>query len=709
MAKRAAEHFFTGDTVPYSSYDATKTMLGDLIKQYTGATSVDKFAGPMKIGIGRPMEAGVPIASAYPHVLKLSDDKYWIFLSENSTAAATRRIVMYEYVVSSSAFEWNGFITLTFPTATAHTIRGFRVARELYTTGTASVNGTTVTGVGTAWADSGLSVGCRIGFGSTDAAQISTWYEISSINSNTGITLTTDAGIIASGDYVIEDLSIAVSTTNATLTNGGVFLVKGLQPLAFAPGGTTIPAATTIDNIRAVYWLADAGTVTNTISCGLAIDEKDSWTQQYIYVIDGTTTTCRVYKYNIRAPLTSIASGKTTSGFVLVTGAQNPATVVTQINNGRIGTLNHGPGVGVKCLYFVTVSRVFRAELVNITSGNTTWQSDSMTENPPGGSTTYALTNALSSVEVSDTIDRLIVMSSGAAGVRSYVTRYQTSGEQFDHIFLAEDKQLDQNTADSDAVVHPSINASVFSAWVENGIGFLCRNGTAATLNQIYSLPIGAHWAYASGTFNQQLITPKMLTPNAISYSKLYVDSERMLGNGTLGMSLEPFRMYYRLNGIDDNTGSWVIIEDSGDLAYLVPSTEIQFMFEFRILGTTCIPARIYSLSLVYEDNTTDSHYQPSVAQSSTVGKTFAWRFSTAFGGTVPELRVRLYDAVTGSGPLVDDTTVSPAGVWEKSTDDGATWGAYNSNDKANDITYIRYTPLALADDIKVRALLTQN
>jgi hypothetical protein len=111
---------------------------------------------------------------------------------------------------------------------------------------------------------------------------------------------------------------------------------------------------------------------------------------------------------------------------------------------------------------------------------------------------------------------------------------------------------------------------------------------------------------------------------------------------------------------------------------------------------------------VVYEDNTTDSHFQPSVGFSSTTNKQFAWRFSTAFGGTVPTLKVQLFDAVSGA-LLVTDDTATPTGTFEKSTNDGSSWGAYNTTDKGNDTTYIRYTPAALGDDVKVRALLTLN
>ena len=132
-------------------------------------------------------------------------------------------------------------------------------------------------------------------------------------------------------------------------------------------------------------------------------------------------------------------------------------------------------------------------------------------------------------------------------------------------------------------------------------------------------------------------------------------------------------------------------------------------MFEFKMISSFCTPARIHSVTVTYEDETTDSHYQPSAGNSSLASKRFAWRHSTAFGGTVPTLRIRLYDAVSGGGPLVDDDSATPTGTWERSTDGGSNWVGYTSTDKENETTYIRYTPAALADNIRVRALLTQE
>ena len=247
------------------------------------------------------------------------------------------------------------------------------------------------------------------------------------------------------------------------------------------------------------------------------------------------------------------------------------------------------------------------------------------------------------------------------------------------------------------------------SVWSEAGLTYFARAGTTSAVNQVYAVPIGADWSYATGTVKQRLITPELSTTNASKFSRCYYMHSDALGAGNIILPCEPLRVYYRTSGITDDSGSWSLLEMTGDMSSISPANSIQFAIEFRTIGTFCLPTRVYSISCVYEDNTTDSHYQPSVAQSSTSNAYFAWRFSTAFNGTVPTLRIRLYDAVTG-GSLLDDTTTSSAsGTWQKSTDDGVTWGSYDTTDKSNNTTYIRYTPNSIGSNIKVRALLTQN
>jgi hypothetical protein len=136
-------------------------------------------------------------------------------------------------------------------------------------------------------------------------------------------------------------------------------------------------------------------------------------------------------------------------------------------------------------------------------------------------------------------------------------------------------------------------------------------------------------------------------------------------------------------------------------------ATSIQFSAEFRI-SNTMIPGRIQAVGVLWDDLSTLANYQLSATKSDAVNKRIAWYFTTAFGSTVPALRVRLYDAVSG-GLLVDDNTASPTGTFERSVNDGGAWSSWNNTDRGNSTTYLRYTPASLADNIKVRAVVTLN
>jgi hypothetical protein len=708
MAKKAIELVFDGTTLttPYTTYDSTKINVGNLIQQFTA----DKFAGPFPITLARSMEQSTAIASQYPHVIEWSSDIYWIFLADLSTAAATRRIVLYTYTKSSDIISWNGFITLTYPPNTVHIIRGMRAVRSLYTTGTASASGTSVTGAGgAAFQTARLAAGARIGFGSTDPTQITTWYTISSIGSQTAITLVENAGTIGSGSYVIEELRIYTTTTNATTTNGGLFVAKGVNYGDFSTGGTTIAAATTTDNLKAVYWLADAATVTNIAAGGCAISDTLTDTSHDVYVVNvNAATTPSVFKYNARATLSGLSAGKSTSAFICKTGLSTVAGTVSQTNGSRVVTCNHGPGAGVASLYFATTTRIVRAKLTDIIDASTTWVSDCMVEIPTGGSSTFTASSLISSVEYVPTIDRFVVFT-GAA--RHYVTKYNANVEAMDHVMLSTNYQLNQVSADVGITPYPNTNAG-FSGWVEKGIAVFARTGTTAALNVVFVFPLGADWQYASGlTANdqQRLITPAFDVSDSTKFYRVYVNHAQYLGSVNLGIQPEPFRVYYRTSGIENDTGSWKLISDTGDLSELQGVSKIQFMLEFRIIGPFCIPAKIYSLTCVYEDASTDSHYQPSVLFSKTNIARFAWRFATAFGGTVPTLTIRIYDALTNNLLLIDTTTSQSKGLFEKSVNDGSSWSSYNTTDKGNELTYIRYTPTTFGTGIKAKAILSQG
>jgi hypothetical protein len=231
------------------------------------------------------------------------------------------------------------------------------------------------------------------------------------------------------------------------------------------------------------------------------------------------------------------------------------------------------------------------------------------------------------------------------------------------------------------------------------------------------SLPIGADWDYAVGLTSasqNRLIAPVIPMLGGTVARKLYrvsVLSNIMEGSATFGIQNEPFRIAYRQGStIAGDTESWTYVAHDGDISAATGASDLQFMIEFRLLGNMPIPAKIYGIVVEYEDTYTDSHYEPSATLSNYSSKIFAWRFAEAFGTTVPTLRITIQDDPSNAISW-QDNSVSPAnGTFEKSIDGGANWTAYNTTDKANEITYIRYTCTgSTGAATKLHATLQQN
>ena len=689
------------------SYTSSKWSGGSLIQQRTGSNSYDNYIGPISIGMARPMEESTAVAMFYPHVQTFNSTLDWVFLIENSAAAsAARRIFAYEYNKITSEYNWKGFVTVNLSTATAHTIRAFRMLRYLHTTGTVAVSGTAVTGTSTQFVTERIAAGSRIGFGSVDPSQITTWYEINNINSDLSITLNTTAGTITAGsNYVVDELRPLIVTTNATAANGGVFLGKGIDLNDFTPTGTTVAASVgAIDNLKLIYKISDLPTTTLIASCGLGLDDEISKASHDMYLIEGTTNV-RIAKLNLRSADTITGGQMILSGSnIVLTGTQTVTGTISQTNNGRIAAVNHGVGSGIKSLYFVTTTRIYRAAISGVLSASTNWQSDLRTEIPPGSINTNTAASVMNSIEYIGTIDRFIITN--ATAIKQYITKYPvTSGDAFDYNVGTNINLNNQSTSDQTVKLPFNNIGTAFAVWSENGITHAVRTGTTAILNQIYAVPLSADTIFANTT-GQVLISPEILTPNNNKFQRVYVSTVKNEGSGFSEVSTEQYLIYYRTTGIFDNSGSWTIINDTGDLN-ISGTTSIQFKIEFILItGITHIPAKILGICVVYDDLSTESHFEPCADLSDVTNKRFAWKFSSAFGSTVPTLRVRLYNAIT-NGLLDDDNSVTQAGTWQKSTD-GTTWGTYNTTDKTNDQTFIRYSPLSLADNIQVRALLTQ-
>ena len=673
--KAAIEQIFNGslDVAPLGSpYDATKINRGKHTGQYNlGSGVIDKFIGPCPLGVANFGESVLNITSQFVHPIQITDDLFWIFGADSATAAATRRVQLWTFTPSTNNYTFQGGITCTFPTATNHTVRGIRAILDNYRTGTVAVSGTAVTGTGTAWNTDRLSVGSRIGFGSTDPNQITTWYQISAIGSDTSITLTASAGTISAGTpYVIQDLMIVQATTNATATNGGLFITKGLRFEDFNIPATAIPAATTVDRIKATYWLRDAATITNDVIGGCALGDLDSRSQQYVYCTEGSGTSLQIYRYNIRAALTPTSGAFNLTGTdILITGSQTVAGTISQNNNGRVATLSHGPGSGVSSLYLFTSTRILRAPLSAITAGSTTFITDSMTEVPPGGSATNISFGNITSFDISTALDKLVICGTPTTSFSIYITDYNTTGQQIDRRAGVLSSQTPSSNRDLDTpiFIHGVATINVPFIWVEDGwLFWLYSQGTTSNTNAMTVYPLGADLEFQNEV-NNRIILPKInLGTNASKLYRVLINEVENIGSFRMGITPDMYRVLVRTSGIDDNSGLWTEVPQDGDLSGIGVSSNIQFAFEFRTAGTIMLPARILSLALLYEtDDALPSQYRWNYSDFNTTNGTFAWVQSSLFGTSIGVHTINIYRADTNALVLTQASSSSTNGVFE--------------------------------------------
>jgi hypothetical protein len=694
--KAAVEQLFNGSLAQVAvggAYDATKINRGKHTGQFSlSAAAQDKFIGPAPLGIANFGESSLAITSSFVHPIKITDDLFWVFGADGAAAGATRRVQLWTFAPSTNTYTFQGAVTLTFPTATNHTVRGFRAILENYTTGTVGVSGTAVTGSGTAWT-TGLSVGSRIGFGSTDPQAITTWYQISAIGSDTSITLTASAGTVSSGTpYVIQDLMLVQATTNATATNGGLFVTKGLQYADFQNPAVAIPAATTVDKIKANYWLKDAATITNDVIGGCALGDRDSWTKQYVYSTEGSSTSLILYRYNIRTPLTLTAGAATLTGSdMVITGTQAVTGNISQANNGRVATLNHGAGSGVASLYLFTTTRILRVPLASVTSGSTTFVADSMSEVMPGGTNTNVATATFTSLDVAGSLDKLVVTGAGSNGA-IYVTDYYTGGQQIDRRAGCLTTQLPSALRDTDSAIFVhNIPTQVPFVWVEDGwLFWVYAQATTTNQNALTVYPLAADLEFQADV-NNRIICPKInLGATPAKLYRVVTNNVSNLGDNTMGVAPDMYRVQVRTSGIDDNSGGWTDVAADGDLSGLGTPSNIQFAFQFRTAGVIMLPARVLSLALIYETaDALPSQYRWNFADFNTANGTFAWVQSALFGASLTTHTINIYRADTNALVLTQASTGTTNGTFEYWT--GSAWAAGLGTDTLN--TRRRFVP----------------
>jgi hypothetical protein len=588
----------TSTTLGYNPY---KLNLGPYIKLYTD--SIDKTKNYLSVLSNIPISSyqQIAIGQWMPRVFNFSNDLVWIFASQ-STSSNYNQIILHEFNRKTGDKSQKGRVYIN--RTNAYFDDQFDVTVDRHSTGTASATTSTVTGTNTLWVTNKIAAGARIGFGSTDASLIKTWYQITAIASNTSLTIAEVllTNIPSNTPYIIEEIRViqTYNQTNNAATNNGIFITKGLNYNYFDLNTAAVNMATTVDNIRANYHISDAASSTlNNISFAILAPRID-FNTQYMYVFATTTgTTGNIYKFNIRASLTGLSSGRTTSGYLYKSALYTyPQSILGR--DYRVGTYaitKHGPGKDIPCLYFHWSQNIYRIPEHTINDSKS-FEMDYMTLISPYNDETTGM-NSVRDIAYDPKLDIFIGgrYQSWRATERGELFQYNLTNSRsiaqigiYGFYFPYKDSLDESINPDAYSFMRTqTYKYHVFS----DGILFKADNNT---ISLEY---VGCDILYADQT-SSYAITPIISCPNATSFDKLYVSYDEFSGDFERIVVSDNFRIFARTTGIIDNSGAWTQILDN-NISNLVASDKIQFKIVFRTIGGSGLIAKIKNISVQYK------------------------------------------------------------------------------------------------------------
>jgi hypothetical protein len=560
------------------------------------------------------------------------------------------------------------------------------------------------------------------------------------------LTIDASAGTFPAGTpYVIENLQFT-----AIQSNRGVGLIQGLSWDDFTIAGTTIPVPTAQYAALSKGWynVGDLGyqgldnegvfRPSRFISSGWTdtrILPKQSEDTDHVFIRNASNQFSRINIKDSQLRVHGTGAWSSLANPMLNFSTPNQIVIpaASSINGFATGkftvaTMQTGSASGSLSMFGDASGQIVQTTISDL-QNNVTPPRTTMTETPPGSSTTFTAAGNVGRVYYMSTIDRLIQLNASSA--RSYITNYRTDLQfptltgtlygrdtfnqlaienSYDRAFLGNFGQLQGNTANANAPRYPDIRGTGFFGAVENGVLHLCRPLNTIE-NNMYAIPLGCEAAYVDFSKNA-VYTPKYTLSNVVAASGLYLNTLKEYGNNPFILPAEPVIIHYRTTGIDDDSGAWTLFTTIDSLNEdiscqgTLDTLEIQFRISYQVAGNTCLPSRLYGFTFVYEDERTDSHYAASTAKSNLTNRIFAWQQTEPWYGNIPELKIRLYNAANNKIVYYDTTATAASGTWQYSTD-GTTWLAWDATADAVG-NYIRYVADFIPAGVKLRVGLNR-
>jgi hypothetical protein len=534
-------------------------------------------------------------------------ERYDLLIFQRSEQSGTQ--IRKYHLVIFDRFTWTfthkGFINITFtPVGQAASDYDLIASMDKTTDGLVNLSTSTaeVTGINTTFFDKKISVGARIGFGSTDPEKITTWYYVNRINSNTSITIDRlPSANQTNVPYIIEEIRLIILPA----PQYGINYVKGLNIDDFKINGSvTIPFANRTDGQKATYNLKESfvPTSTNTFFGMCVTPQKDNNTQ-YLYVkqVDNSNVNnrTRILRYNIRKDLL-LDAGTDYSCYDFTTGQ----LLVNSWGNGYGGlfpiVMKSGPYANKPSFIYRGVDFFIRTEESYIVKN---------TLNLPGETFVYPVTSYGSRIVdirnsfeiVYDDYSDFFYTASNGYGFAAFKFQFGNElqgvyamGGQF---LYTPGKWNPKNTFNYPYNGYPKTYT------VKNGIIYTFNTNISiqdAINTNIFAMPVGGDNDLPV-EYENRVICPEIDTYSVSKFNKLLVNYAEEVASEDFPIQPDPFRVFYRTTGIKDNSGVWTRLIFPYDLSAVRAQDSIQFMFNFKIFGLSMCPARIHSYTLLAE------------------------------------------------------------------------------------------------------------
>ena len=707
-----------------TAYTSASLCTGSLIRRYVDDDNL-YYLKPIDITYNRMFDnLGYALNAKYISAIPWSTDVDYLFLNHPGTVAqgTNMSMIMGKYTKSTNSFENLGRILINpvyapgIPNRTANSITAYLYR---YSSGSVEVNSTGVTGSSTNWATNRIFQGSRIGFGTTSSANVTQWYDISTVPTETNFELATAAitNYAPGTPYVIEELKLFIPTLHASLPVNGVVVVNGLNESTFTAAGTVVNSYTgsAQDRQRGFYRMSDVGSgslMQNPYVMELEPPTSPTNQNGYLLAANTAATQIQYFKFNVLYPVSQsnmIWTGSISESFQARTDFFTP--VASPQISLKIATTKHGPGSGSLSLYTIgsgvygtTAGRIYRTPLASITSGSTSFIADSCLEVPPGSSETRTI-SGFATVDYSPQSDRFYLQGATTAPFNIMTAaQYNTTTDQLERQVLTNINAVNKTTS-TPATPTFIINGTRPNYTINGDMMYVVTGTGASGTYVVYNVPVGADYKGAT-TSKQWVSFPVINTAGALAYYNVYPKLSKFLGTDSLGVTPERVKLYYRTSGIGNDSGTWLDVPENGDMSQITIGNEIQFALAWDVLGLLAAPNRVYGLVFTYEDGSQDIHYQPSIAESDIANNIFAWRQTQLWGSNIPNLRIRLYNDDTNFLIIEDDTITESQGTFEYSSDNGSTWNPWDDTQDTIG-NYIRYTATSLPANTRIRALLT--